>query len=138
MRLAIMETLRICHPLCIQQVLCPVLLTRKIHDETLAQAHQIRVVHIPFVLDVDACQLITLQTPGYLLGVHGIRFHCFFLARRWDVGSMHYDVLNALLYQGIMGGESAEACFVGRHKVRFREFLVQSVKELLCICMLSE
>jgi hypothetical protein len=138
MRPTVTETLRIRHTLSIQQVLRPVLLTREIHNKTLAQTNQICVVHIPLVLDVDACQLITLQSPGYLLGVHGIRLHRFFLARRWDIGSMHYDVLNALLCQSIMGGESAEACLVGRQEVRFREFLVQSVKELFCIRMLSE
>ena len=44
-----------------------VLLTGEIHDETLTQANQICVVHVPLVLDVDACQLITLQRPGNLL-----------------------------------------------------------------------
>ena len=51
---------------------------------------------------------------------------------------MDHDVLNALLCQGIMSGETAEAGLVGRLEVGLREFLVQSVKELLCICMLSE
>ena len=138
MRPTVTETLRIRHALSIQQVLRPVLLARKIHDETLAQTNQIRVVHIPLVLDVDACQLITLQSPSYLLGVHGICLHRFFLARRWNIGSMHYDVLNALLCQGLMSRETAEACLVGCHEVRIREFLVQSVKELFSIRMLSK
>ena len=38
---------------------------------------------------------------------------CLFLASRGDVGSMNHDVFNPLLRQRIVGGESAEAGFVG-------------------------
>ena len=37
-----------------------------------------------------------------------------------------------------MNRESAEPRLVGRLEVGLMEFLVQSVKELLCICMLRE
>ena len=67
MRLAVTETLRICHPLSIQQMFRSVLLTGEIHDETLTQAYQVRVVHVPLVLYVNAFKFVTLQRPGNLL-----------------------------------------------------------------------
>jgi hypothetical protein len=44
-----------------------VLLTGEIHDETLTQAYQVRVVHVPLVLYVNAFKFVTLQRSGNLL-----------------------------------------------------------------------
>ena len=137
-RAALEETLRICHSLRIEQMLRPVLLAREVFYEPLAQTQQVRVVHVVLVLDVDTCQFVTLQRPGNLLSVHGIRLQSLLLACSRNVCRMDNDVFEAELRQGVVVRESSEASLIGRLEVRPGEFLVQSVKELLCISMLSE
>ncbi len=56
----------------------------------------------------------------------------------WVAIHRDYDILEAKLRQGVVGRDPAKARLIGRLEVCPGEFLVQSVKELLCISMLCE